>query len=535
MKLHSYLARSRHGIYYFRLTYWQAFARKEVRWSLKTRDPTAARMKAVHLSSVLARKRMGNTYDPAKFNPHDPATWPVPERVGAMDADVLRHLEVVFERPDGLKAIANADPNNPADVQAMLAWTEKMLQDPQVRSMLESRQPRSTNAADGARGGEPAPTAPEAPGAVNQAGTTVVEMIQRFATRKRKTLASKSLYEYGKIQAKFSDWLCVRKAAKQVAIRSVTHDDLAAFIDDLQEEGLDPRTIQQKYLAAVSGLFVLAQSTGAFPKGQQLPSRGHGLMSKKALDKASAVNGWRLFEGEELTKIFAPENLCAAEKPCDYWLPLLGLFTGGRISELCQLRCADIRQIDGIWALDIDENDGSQTVKTTAGIRKIPLHPTLIELGFLDYLEVARRYGGTIFPYMNPDQFGHYSGTPSERFGRYLNRLGIKDRRKVFHSLRSNSNDCLKQQDVPEETRCQFLGHEHKTVNSERYSKKHSLQYLLKNVASKLVYPTIDFQGLKQERGRFDQKLEGLMAEATKFRARREVRKKRAVERDVEG
>lgn len=98
---------------------------------------------------------------------------------------------------------------------------------------------------------------------------------------------------------------------------------------------------------------------------------------------------------------------------------------------------------------------------------------------------------------MNPDQYGHYSHTPSRSFRNYLRKLGIIDSRKVFHSFRSTSNNRLKQNGVPEEDRCQFIGHEHDTVNSTIYAEKFILEHMLDNVVSKLLFPEIDFTKLK--------------------------------------
>ncbi|HQS97890.1 MAG TPA: hypothetical protein PK823_15510, partial [Novosphingobium sp.] len=36
-----------------------------------------------------------------------------------------------------------------------------------------------------------------------------------------------------------------------------------------------------------------------------------------------------------------------------FWIPLIGLFTGMRLNEICQLHTADLRQIDGFWCFDV--------------------------------------------------------------------------------------------------------------------------------------------------------------------------------------
>jgi hypothetical protein len=50
VKLPSHLAKSCHGVYYFRISYRVGFALKEKRISLQTKNPQEARAKAVHLS-----------------------------------------------------------------------------------------------------------------------------------------------------------------------------------------------------------------------------------------------------------------------------------------------------------------------------------------------------------------------------------------------------------------------------------------------------------------------------------------------------
>lgn len=65
-------------------------------------------------------------------------------------------------------------------------------------------------------------------------------------------------------------------------------------------------------------------------------------------------------------------------------MPLL-MYTGCRISEIAQLELSDIREIDGAYAIEIHQivkaGHELRTVKTTAGLRVIPVAAT-IGLGF---------------------------------------------------------------------------------------------------------------------------------------------------------
>ena len=117
--------------------------------------------------------------------------------------------------------------------------------------------------------------------------------------------------------------------------------------------------------------------------------------------------------------------------------------------------------------------------------------------------------------------------------GKYLDKIGITDPQKVFHSFRSTSNDCLKQNGVAEESRCQFIGHEHDTVNSTAYSNPHNLEYLLTNVATKLEYPALDFKPLKYEAGQFSEMLSKLCAKKAKWEAHKKAKEIRLKNRKV--
>jgi integrase len=68
------------------------------------------------------------------------------------------------------------------------------------------------------------------------------------------------------------------------------------------------------------------------------------------------------------------------------WAPILCAFTGSRITEITQLRKEDVRDVDDILIIRITPAAGS--VKTRQ-YRDVPLHPQLIDLGFLDFVKDA--------------------------------------------------------------------------------------------------------------------------------------------------
>lgn len=89
--------------------------------------------------------------------------------------------------------------------------------------------------------------------------------------------------------------------------------------------------------------------------------------------------------------------------PYQFWLPLLGLYTGGRLNELCQLYTEDVSLRDadgapeGIWTLDIADDPQDKplprSLKNNSSRRILPIHSDLIRMGFLDFVEQARAEG----------------------------------------------------------------------------------------------------------------------------------------------
>jgi integrase len=475
MKIPCRISHSRHGIYYFRLQFTQDGLRKESRISLQTKNPLIAREKSLLISAMMVGEKMGVSVIDKN-----------PQNLLAQIQDKVRKLEVVYSTPNGASVAMKADPNNPNDIEALLRASKEFWDSDLGQSMKRQIQERAADPSTRPDILKPAPKA---------GGATIPELIERFATRQGDKLAPKTLYEYRNYQKIFKNWVAKRKQTEHYPIREINRQDVSDFIDDLLAEGITHNTVQQKYLRGISALFELAQITGSYPEGVMLPSRGHKLFTKKDAKKTKDKRGWKPFTDDELAKIFNPEKYLAQKNPTDYWLPLLGLFTGGRIAELCQLLIQDIHQIQGIWAISITDEDESQRLKTPAAKRTIPIHSRLIELGFLDFVADMKPFGGMLFPYLSPNAFGNFSETPSERFGKYLDSLEITDKSRVFHSFRSTSNNHLKQKGVTEETRCQFIGHEHDTTNSRDYSEAHSVEYLSLNVASKLDF-NLPFENL---------------------------------------
>lgn len=139
-----------------------------------------------------------------------------------------------------------------------------------------------------------------------------------------------------------------------------------------------------------------------------------------------------------------------------YWVPLLGLYTGARCSELCQLLVHDIDTNAAVPTIRITDEGEGQNVKSEAGHRTIPIHSELIRLGFLDYVNSVE--GQKLWPDL-PQREGKPGGYFSQWFGELRKSLGIP-KPIVFHSFRHTVRSQLSTARVSEIIIDRLLGHE---------------------------------------------------------------------------
>lgn len=162
-------------------------------------------------------------------------------------------------------------------------------------------------------------------------------------------------------------------------------------------------------------------------------------------------------------------------KDAYYWIPLLALYTGARMSELLQLTVNDVKQEKDIWFFDINEDSQDKNLKTTQSQRRIPIHKDLIKNGIIEYVSSIKSSGKKrIFHEIEPYK-GDYSHRYSKWFSRYLERYKIKTEKTSFHSFRHSFRDALKGK-VNETLLRALLGHEkgdaHNAYGSNAYDLK---------------------------------------------------------------
>jgi len=198
----------------------------------------------------------------------------------------------------------------------------------------------------------------------------------------------------------------------------------------------------------------------------------------RVADKRKAKEKRRAFSEDELKRIFASPVYASDLRPAAgggeaaYWLPLLSLYTGARQTELGQLHPDDVvqetyRDADDqereAWVIRIVENaDRGQFVKTEGSERRVPVHADLIALGFIKFVEAAKKAKrNRIFPDIEPNSVGELMGNWSKWFGRYRRKeCGLPGKDTPFHAFRHTFKHYMRLAAVPSEVHNELTGHE---------------------------------------------------------------------------
>jgi len=167
------------------------------------------------------------------------------------------------------------------------------------------------------------------------------------------------------------------------------------------------------------------------------------------------------------------------DRPERFWIPLIALFSGLRLDEICQLYVEDVQQVDGIWCISVnDEKD--KKVKTLSGKRLVPVHPVLLSCGFIGYVEKMLKAGSPrLWMNLNWREADGYSNAFGKWYQRFNREYVTDDPQKVFHSMRHLVTDRLKQAGVQEIVIAEIIGHANDSMTTGRYGKRYQPKVLL--------------------------------------------------------
>lgn len=229
------------------------------------------------------------------------------------------------------------------------------------------------------------------------------------------------------------------------------------------------KTTLNKYLVRASSLFKWAVKHGYIPTNV---AEGLTLPKAKRADQEREA-----YSTEDIQRIFNHLEYDKAA-PHRFWIPIIGMYQGMRLDEICQLYLSDIVIVDDVPCISVN-SVANKKLKNTASERIIPIHPMLVRLGFRGYIdEVRSQNRERLWSKLTKKRDGY-----SQDFGKWyqrFNRRYVTDNpKRVFHSFRHSLADRLKQAGVQETLIAEILGHSIESVTMGRYGKRYQPKVLL--------------------------------------------------------
>ena len=244
-----------------------------------------------------------------------------------------------------------------------------------------------------------------------------------------------------------------------------------------------------------------------------------GLKIKRNISARDAIDP---FSEQELKVLFfkhtyLDQTNVENKKYAYYWVPLISLFSGMRLNEICSLYIDNVREISGNhrekrWCFDILEelNRPQKKLKNLSSIRVVPIHETLLDLGLIDFIKLLKsvKYPNRewkekrLFEEL-PFGEGSFARNVSRWWNsRYLPKHDLKTPKKNFHSLRHTVSNHLKQKGVEPHFINELLGHSQGNIDLDRYGKGYNPDILFNKCVKRIGYQTshsrgIDFSPLK--------------------------------------
>ena len=270
---------------------------------------------------------------------------------------------------------------------------------------------------------------------------------------------------------------------------------------ELSELGLPPisQTTYQIY-TLIAGEFIKWLESQGYPVNSKISAI---LSSVRKIVKSEVIKALP-FDENDLIAIFNSKQYTSGniDHAADYWVPLIALFSGARLKEICQLELSDIYQKNSIWLISINDDGDNKSIKASGSKRVIPLHPTLKKLGLLEYINmVTTKKEKRLFPYEQQTISGKFDSF-SKRFGYQLKILSItaylkQNERKSFHSFRHTVRTKFVDASIEGGLIDSIIGHEseNRSIGEKTYTHTQLIPQKVKAL-NKLEY-TIDFTKIR--------------------------------------
>lgn len=263
----------------------------------------------------------------------------------------------------------------------------------------------------------------------------------------------------------YRDFLYSLPSRPKKAIKALPIREQAEKADELGLPTLTRATVRNRMIH-VSALFEAAKDIPG-SRVETNPVEKVKLPPRKSKQDAGVRKD---YTNQELERIFRGSWFSSRNHPSrnrfgldGLWFPIVLYYTGARREEIAMLDRSDVRKIQEVWAFDIRPEGEERTTKTGLS-RLVPLHPDLIDLGFLEFVEsktdkiLWSRLGNSI---------EGRGGLWSRHFKKYLIEIGVSQTIKPSHGFRHSFATLMRESGIDEPVYRSIMGHSKSTQTSE--------------------------------------------------------------------
>lgn len=220
-----------------------------------------------------------------------------------------------------------------------------------------------------------------------------------------------------------SIWLRFVDFASNKPLKSITSGDIFAFLKSRLHAHDKPWSYKYtsgRVKRVLLEAFGLAKTNNLIEKN---PVAELEVLPKiSAKDEESRLKPRFPYKAEHLSSLFSSEWYNSASTAwrgkmkddlgARYWIPLLCMWHGFRVSEAAQLQIHDVDVAHAQIKIQVSEAKDvigpERSLKNSATSREIPIHPVLLELGFTDFVRtLSLHYAeGPLFPSALPEKGG---------------------------------------------------------------------------------------------------------------------------------
>lgn len=211
------------------------------------------------------------------------------------------------------------------------------------------------------------------------------ETQRRASGRDAKPFPPATIKKYSKRGEEFALWRRTQGLAKMAAedASTVTRQEVErwrASMLNRKDASLSNRTINDK----VSCIVTIIKWGRRHYRDEGFHTAGNPLEGIEKLGFVETPSDLRTYRLEEAVRVLKAARL--ETEPRRRWLPWICAYTGLRIEEAGQLTVEDFFTVQGRWFFRVSTS-GRRSLKTASSERRIPVHPSLIKEGLLDFVK----------------------------------------------------------------------------------------------------------------------------------------------------